>query len=231
MGNEQPLVTWPLLTQQKAVATILLTVERENTAPLGILTIVGSLSLARLALLVGKRAVIIPADIPWTGGLILAVLATITILNMPLRSPASPSSEICGPYEVPTHDLRSPEDNLTPWQFMTVSWMSSLISIGSARQLNEEDVWSLAFEFQHKALHETFRTLQGSVVRRLLAANGLDLIIIGSLAILECAASKYPSQLRLSLGRLKSFQGSARLYSYSKSFVLWRILVSPQVTS
>lgn len=74
---------------------------------------------------------------------------------------------------------------------MTVSWMSPLIKIGFARQLNEEDVWSLGFQFQHKTLHENFRLLKGSVVRRLLVANGLDLIIISALAILECLASEW----------------------------------------
>lgn len=75
------------------------------------------------------------------------------------------------------------------WQFMTVSWMSPLITLGSSRQLNDEDVWSLSFEFQHKTLHEKFRELKGSVVRRLLTANGIDLIIISSLAVVSSLAS------------------------------------------
>ena len=72
---------------------------------------------------------------------------------------------------------------------MTVSWMTPLISLGSARQLNDGDVWSLPFEFQHSILHDSFRELEGSVVRRLISANGLDLVIISFLAILELLAS------------------------------------------
>lgn len=72
---------------------------------------------------------------------------------------------------------------------MTVSWMTPLISLGSARQLNDEDVWSLPFEFQHRILHDSFQELKGSVVRRLISANGFDLVIISSLAVLELLAS------------------------------------------
>lgn len=83
---------------------------------------------------------------------------------------------------------------------MTVSWMTPLITLGSARQLNDEDVWSLAFEFQHGILHDSFRELKGSVVRRLITANGLDLVIIFFLAVLESLASmecpQYPTSRR-----------------------------------
>ncbi len=67
--------------------------------------------------------------------------------------------------------------------------MSPLISLGSARQLDEEDVWSLSFEFQHRPLHDKFRELKGSVVNRLLEANGLDLVFISVLGVLESLAS------------------------------------------
>lgn len=93
-------------------------------------------------------------------------------LRTPLRTPDLPCDGISPVGEEPTDRLRSPEDNLTIWQFMTVSWMSSLISVGSSRTLNEEDVWSLGLEFQHKLLNEQFRQMTGSVTRRILAANG-----------------------------------------------------------
>ena len=120
-----------------------------------------------------------------------ALLSTTIILRMPLRDPALSNQDICAPFETPTCRLRSPEDELTPWQFMTVSWMSPLMALGSKRQLNDEDVWSLGLEFQHKALHENFRVLKGSVIRRLLVANGIDLVIITSLGILEIVARRY----------------------------------------
>lgn len=108
---------------------------------------------------------------------------------MPLRDPNLSAAEISPAFEKPDHLLRSPEDNLTLWQFMSVSWMSPLISIGTKRQLHNEDVWKLSFEFQHRLLHEKFRALGGSVVRRLLSANGLDLLILSNLGIVEALSS------------------------------------------
>lgn len=121
---------------------------------------------------------------------ILAALLSISfILCMPLRPPDLPIDGISPTFEKPDHRLRSPEDNLTLWQFMSVSWMSPLISVGSKRQLNREDVWKLGFEFQHRLLHERFRELSGSVVRRLLAANGVDLLILLGLGTVEAISS------------------------------------------
>ena len=68
---------------------------------------------------------------------------------------------------------------------MTASWISPLLRLGSERQINDEDVWSLPYEFQHSRLHALFRELQGSVLRRLLEANGLDLIILMSIGVVE----------------------------------------------
>ena len=122
-------------------------------------------------------------------GLLAALGITALILRMPLRSPDLSSEAISPALTAPTSRLRSPEDNLTPWQFMTVSWMWPLVSLGKKRQLNDEDVWSLGHEFQHTLLHNAFRGLPGSVTRRLLSANGLDLIIISVLGLLELVAS------------------------------------------
>lgn len=126
--------------------------------------------------------------------LVLALLSISFILCMPLRDPSLQSDGIGSPSEEPHHSLRSPEDNLTLWQFMTVSWMSPLISVGYKRQLNDEDVWQLGFEFQHQLLHQKFRELAGSVVRRLLQANGIDLIILLSLGTIETLSCKYFDQ-------------------------------------
>ncbi|EKG12941.1 Putative ABC transporter protein [Macrophomina phaseolina MS6] len=100
-----------------------------------------------------------------------------------------PTTDISSPFTSPTSDLRSPEDNLSLWQFLSVSWMSPLIARGYRRQLNDDDVWFLPYDFQHARLHVLFRELKGSVVKRLLVANGLDLIITTSLGILESAAN------------------------------------------
>lgn len=107
-----------------------------------------------------------------------SVAALLTILLMPMRKPCLPCEKIGAVGQVPSSDFRSPEDNLRLWQFLSVSWMAPLISLGRMRQLNEEDVWFLGFEFQHHRLHEKFRKLRGSVIRRLLQANGIDVTIV-----------------------------------------------------
>lgn len=163
-------------------------IDRPKTTPFGVLAVVLSLTAVQLTLLVDDAA-----QHTWNVPAILEVLiglsAVVVILCMPLRDPDLLTEGISPAFEQPTSQLRSPEDDLTLWQFMTVSWMAPLISLGSARQLNDEDVWSLALDFQHQFLHESFRNLKGSVVRRLVAANGLDLVIISSLAVLESLAS------------------------------------------
>lgn len=114
-----------------------------------------------------------------------ALLASFTILLMPFREKPLPIMEISAVGSAPSSEFRSPEDNLRLWQFLTVSWMTPLISIGRKRQLNEPDVWLLGFEFQHRRLHEKFRRIRGSVLGRVLKANGLDVVIISAVSVLQ----------------------------------------------
>lgn len=162
--------------------------DRPKTTPFGILAILLSLLTAQLTLLIDSPSSLHAQDIPAICELLNGLAAVAIVLCMPLSDPDLPKDQICPTFGHPTSQLRSPEDNLTLWQFMTVSWMTPLISLGSTRRLNDEDVWSLAFEFQHSVLHDSFRELKGSVVSRLIAANGLDLVIISFLAILESLA-------------------------------------------
>ena len=148
-----------------------------------------SLLATQLTLLITTRSALHTRDILTSLELLTGLSAVVVILCMPLRDPEFSRDQISLPFGHPTSQLRSPEDNLTLWQFMSVSWMTPLIALGSTKQLNDEDVWSLAFEFQHGILHDSFRQLKGSVVRRLITANGFDLVIISSLAVLELLAS------------------------------------------
>lgn len=118
-----------------------------------------------------------------------AFLAIVIILNMPLRDPNLPRDGISSPFSPPTATLRSPEDNLTVWQYMTVSWMAPMIKKGITRLLEDEDVWDLAYEFKHERLHNAFRALKGSVTKRLLYANGTDLIRTTTLSLVQLVAS------------------------------------------
>ncbi|KIW23944.1 uncharacterized protein PV07_09691 [Cladophialophora immunda] len=119
----------------------------------------------------------------------LAATATTVVVNMPLRDPVLGCNEIGRPFTTPSHAFRSPEDSLTLLQWMTVSWLSPLIKIGNRRQLHDEDVWVLPYEFQHRHLHDAFRELKGTVVKRLLKANWIDLVLLTILAIVELAAN------------------------------------------
>lgn len=125
----------------------------------------------------------------WTMGTVAAVISIIVILNMPIRSPKLPTHEISSTNAVPSHEVRSPEDNLTGWQWISVTWMGPMIKVGKKRQMQFEDVWSLGYEFQHTRLHEHFRLLKGSVLKRLMVANGVDLIITSLLGIVEMVAN------------------------------------------
>lgn len=104
---------------------------------------------------------------------------------MPLRSPSLPSFDIGVVGQEPSSNFRSPEDSLRLWQFLSVSWMAPLLSKGKKRQLNEDDVWLLGFEFKHRRLHEKFRLTRGSVISRLLQANGIDIVIVTIIATVQ----------------------------------------------
>ena len=121
---------------------------------------------------------------------VAALAGIVTVLNMPLRDPMLPDEDISPVYGTPTVKLRTPEDNLTPWQYMAVAWMTPLIQEGYRRQLDDDDVWDLPWEFKHARLHRTFRELPGSVTRRVFVANGMDLIRTTSMNIVRLAASK-----------------------------------------
>jgi hypothetical protein len=128
-----------------------------------------------------------------TFGMTAASIALAAILCMPMRDPSLPNQDISPTFQVPNPQLRSPEDNLTLWQFMTVSWMKPLISLGSQRQLNDQDIWTLGYEFQHRGLHDHFRRMRGSVLRRVLVANRIDLVIVSILGLVElCASMRFP---------------------------------------
>jgi hypothetical protein len=125
------------------------------------------------------------------GAAALATFASVIVmLFIPYRLKAWPTDNISATGSTPTATLRSPEDNLRPWQFLSVSWIAPLLSIGRERTLNEADVWLLGFQFQHRRLHEAFRVLKGSVLRRLCEANAIDFVIIGSISFGQLAGGK-----------------------------------------
>ncbi|KAF1808278.1 ATPase-like protein [Eremomyces bilateralis CBS 781.70] len=115
----------------------------------------------------------------------MSLVLLATVLCMPTKSKFFDYSSISSPHQPPSSSLRSPEERINVWQWMSVSWMGPLMARGSTRQLEEKDVWALPFDFQHERLHSLFRELKGTVVGRLLQANAPDLFIITVLGTLE----------------------------------------------
>ncbi|KHN99751.1 ABC transporter, transmembrane domain, type 1 [Metarhizium album ARSEF 1941] len=117
--------------------------------------------------------------------LTLSFLGVIAIGSMPLRNPAWDSQDIGSSKLPPSHHVRSPEDNLTLFKFWTVTWVYPLARVCRKKEITVEDVWQLPLEFQHKRLFLAFREIQGKLLPCLIEANGLDLSIATSLAVVE----------------------------------------------
>lgn len=189
----RPLMIYPAVSW--GIAGVVLVLRRPKTAPKGLLLLYVGIVATQLIVVIDRPVRPSRHDIPGFLAILTAFIAIIIILSMPLRDPSLPTDEISPAFDSPTYDLRSPEDNLTLWRFMSVSWMAPLIGLGNNRQLNEEDVWDLGYEFKHKILHDSFRDLKGSVLSRLLQANGMDLIILTVLSLIELTASTFSTLL------------------------------------
>jgi hypothetical protein len=116
---------------------------------------------------------------------VVSCASIIAIIAMPFTPFTLSSEQVSVVGSIPSHRHRSPEDNLTLWQFLTVSWLAPMLATGTKRTLNEEDIWTLAYQFQHARLHEQFRKLKGCVLWRILRANNIDLFTVSLLGILR----------------------------------------------
>ncbi|KAF2795880.1 ABC bile acid transporter-like protein [Melanomma pulvis-pyrius CBS 109.77] len=177
-----PSIAW-------GITVAIVVAERPRTAPISLLIPFLGLLVAQLVVLSHTRSTLTFKDFPLIFAPIAALTGIFVILNMPLRDPALPSDNISVPFTASTGKLRTPEDNLTPFQYMTVSWMAPLVKRGTTKQLDDEDVWDLGYEFKHARLHSAFRLLHGTVTKRLLHANGMDVIRTVSLSFVKLAAT------------------------------------------
>ncbi|KLJ07254.1 ATPase [Blastomyces silverae] len=157
---------------------LLIIVKRPRTCPLLMLVYFTAVLVVRLPFVPFADRSNALDGVARYASVVAAGTASVTILLMPFRLASAISGDISPVGQQPDSTQRSPEDNLRLWQFLSVSWMAPLIAAGKRRQLNEEDVWFLPFEFQHHRLHERFRRLKGSVLSRVLQANGIDLLIL-----------------------------------------------------
>ncbi|KAI1096113.1 canalicular multispecific organic anion transporter 1 [Rostrohypoxylon terebratum] len=159
----------------------------------------------------------------------VALTTIFLILAMPLRDPGLDPTGIADSAYPPTSQFRSPEDNLSLWQFMTVSWLSPLVTKGFKDLLNDGDVWILPYDFQHERLHILFRDLKGSIVKRLLLANGLDLFIITFLGIVETTANlANPALLKYLLQSIEAIPNRTQESIFYAFAILFVRLVAAQ---
>ncbi|KAM0253895.1 hypothetical protein ACHAQJ_007070 [Trichoderma viride] len=118
----------------------------------------------------------------------LCVFSIVLIGIMPLREPSWGNKDIGQARSQPSHHVRSPEDDLSLFRFWSMSWVNPLAKLCLKREITEEDVWQLPFEFQHTRLYMAFRELHGKLLPCLIEANGLDLSIATLLAVSERVA-------------------------------------------
>ncbi|CAN8103807.1 unnamed protein product [Discula destructiva] len=165
----------------------------------------------------------------WIVEAAIPLLSLAVIVNMPMRDPFLDGQDICQPFQTPASTLRSPEDNFTLWNWMSVSWMSPIVKRACQRQLDDADVWSLPLEFQHDRLHRLFRDVKGSVLLRLLKTNAPDLMLSTCLGILESLCTLLPivllKQLLASLEEERPDRKVAMVYGV---FILLVRLISAQ---
>ncbi|OJA13396.1 hypothetical protein AZE42_08993 [Rhizopogon vesiculosus] len=90
------------------------------------------------------------------------------------------------PFELPSNHVKkediyvkySPEDYVTMWEWITFSWVYPLIKRGSVMTMNEDDVWDLSLNQQSRPVFTRFSDIiRSSLLRRLWAANSMDLIL------------------------------------------------------
>ncbi|KAK4251393.1 P-loop containing nucleoside triphosphate hydrolase protein [Corynascus novoguineensis] len=217
----------------KIISCLVIAIERPRTTPGPVFIINSVLLLVETAILA-----LMPSTFPagllrylaWTAGVGLPLASVILMLNMPLRNPLLDDTGIAKPYSEPTATLRSPEDIITLWQWMTVSWMAPLIRLGYKRQLEEEDIWFLPYDYQHSRLHILFRELSGTVLARLLKANGLDLIITTSLGIFQTFLdAAEPVLLKQLLAALTATEPNVRAAIVYAAITLFARLVKMQL--
>jgi hypothetical protein len=191
MGMSVLVAQLSLVNQEQVLASFFMAIVRPRSCPTPMLAFYSSAAVVHFVTAITQNFSIrsVQSASPIVA-MIAALGATLVMFVMPLRDPQLPHANISKVGEIATSELRSPEDNLTLWQFLTISWLEPLLTVGKTGKLSEEGVWSLGYEFQHKRLNDMFRQLRGSVVRRTVRANGVDLIITSLLGLIDALCGK-----------------------------------------
>lgn len=176
--NSLPPVAW-------LVSATEIIVFRPKKIPYSALTILCILLVTNAIILAQQMRIHTPEIPLWATIVSLNAVGVIILFLVPFRDHTLPAKDVSKPFTSPSAALRSPEEALNIWQFITVRWVAPMLDIGGKRQTEEEDVWSLPYEFQHQRLHENFRQLKGTVIIRLITANAIDLILVTILGLMD----------------------------------------------
>lgn len=219
-----------MLTSDKIATLIVLLIDRPRSTPGAVLIL--QVALLFIQLILFNTIIYITTSkeiLVWIVEICISLGSVIFIINMPMRDPLLASDDICSPYQTPTSSLRSPEDNFTLWNWMSVGWMTPIVGTAYLRQLHHEDVWKLPLEFQHNRLHRLFRDVNGSVLSRILKVNAPDLIITTVLGTLESLCSLVPVIfLKQLLTALEGENPNRKVAMVYGVFILMARLISAQ---
>ncbi|KAF9039893.1 multidrug resistance-associated ABC transporter [Panaeolus papilionaceus] len=123
----------------------------------------------------------IPSSILLAANFVALVIVISLVFSMPLNLPSAALRAQIG-------QSMSPEDYTTLWGWISFSWLYPLILRGRKTTLNESDVWKLSPIMQSRALFTKFNSIHRStLLRRLWAANSLDLILVFILTVTSVA--------------------------------------------
>ncbi|KAF2430015.1 ABC transporter [Tothia fuscella] len=220
-----------ILVAAWSISTLVICVDRPNCCPTSMLAFYLPATIVHCLITITDDVSIRSVSIvTHTIALFASLCIVIVVFLMPFREPHLPSVDIAKVGAIPSHELRSPEDNLKLWQWLSVSWLEPLLTVGKTGKMSEEDVWSLGYVFQHKRLHEAFRQLRGSVVRRTLRANGIDVLILSLLAVVDTACGACTPLLLQQLLKAMENPGSPKRIALTYAFLTLIVrLVSAQI--
>ncbi|KAL0573710.1 hypothetical protein V5O48_008254, partial [Marasmius crinis-equi] len=106
------------------------------------------------------------------------------VLDMPLGLPSTRVNKSEIGYSI------SPEDYTTVWEWMTFSWVHPLVQRGKSAALNENDVWNLSPTCQSRPIFIKSNNIpQSTLIRRIWAANSLDLILDATFTVASSCLS------------------------------------------
>ncbi|KAG9104963.1 hypothetical protein FRC07_009677, partial [Ceratobasidium sp. 392] len=85
--------------------------------------------------------------------ILICLAGLVVIAGMPLSVTQNPR------VEESSNDSASLEDRCTLWEWITFSWVTPIISLGTSRPLKEKDVWKLSYTMHTRVLMHKFLCL------------------------------------------------------------------------